>query len=182
MKRLVILFGAMTALAWGQEKQPLPAETADRNVELTVYLLSGLQAQAADDVPHDLAPIVRQLRSLFSYKAYKLTESFILRGRQGRAAYTQGILPGSGGLRYSVRYNRIRISPEKPYMLHIDGLSISVRGPPIYGSDGKQRDNMVASIDTDLDLADGQKTVVGKSSINSTGDALILVIVPKVLE
>jgi hypothetical protein len=40
----------------------------------------------------------------------------------------------------------------------------------------------VASINTDLDIREGQKTVVGKSSINSTGDALILVIVPKVVE
>jgi hypothetical protein len=40
----------------------------------------------------------------------------------------------------------------------------------------------VASIYTDLDLVEGQKTVVGKSSFNGAGDALILVIVPKVVE
>ncbi len=45
-----------------------------------------------------------------------------------------------------------------------------------------RNDGTFASINTDLDLGDGQKTVVGKSSINSTGDALILVIVPKVIE
>jgi hypothetical protein len=39
-----------------------------------------------------------------------------------------------------------------------------------------------ASIFTDLDVKEGQKTVVGKSSVNSAGDALILVIVPKIME
>jgi hypothetical protein len=40
----------------------------------------------------------------------------------------------------------------------------------------------VASIHTDLDIREGRKTVVGKSSVNSTGDALILVIVPKIVD
>jgi hypothetical protein len=39
-----------------------------------------------------------------------------------------------------------------------------------------------AKIFTDLDVKEGQKTVVGKSSVNSAGDALILVIVPKIME
>ena len=68
-------------------------------------------------------------------------------------------------------------------MVHIDGLGMNLTVPPTYGPDGKQRGELtVASISTDLDLAEGQKTVVGKSSINQTGDALILVIVPKVIE
>lgn len=69
-------------------------------------------------------------------------------------------------------------------MMRIDGLSINLTGPLHYGPDGKQRGSgAVASIRTDLDLGgDGQKTVAGKSRINSGGDALILVIVPRVIE
>lgn len=70
-------------------------------------------------------------------------------------------------------------------MVHIDGLQIQLTRPalPPFGADGKRRpEDPVASIATDLDLADGQKTVVGKSSINTAGDALILVIVPQVIE
>ena len=39
-----------------------------------------------------------------------------------------------------------------------------------------------STISTDIDAGEGQKIVVGKSSINSTGDALILVIVPKLVQ
>jgi hypothetical protein len=171
-------------MAWGQAAAP-QSEPSVKNVELTVYLLSGVQAPATDDVPQDLASTVKNLHSLFLYKGYKLAESFILRGRSAvgsQSASTQGVLPGSG-LHYDFRYDRVRVSPEKPYMVHIDGLSIMLTGTPVYGPDGKQRGNTtVASIRTDLDLNDGQKVVVGKSSINSTGDALILVVVPKVIE
>jgi len=186
MKRTFCLLAAAVAgsMVWGQAAAP-PSEPSVKNVELTVYLVSGVQTPAGDDVPQDLAATVRQLHSLFSYKGYKLAEAFILRGRStvaGSNASTEGMLPGSG-LHYDFSYRQVRVSGEKPYMVHIDRLGITLRGPPAYGPDGKQRgNNTVASISTDLDLAEGQKTVVGKSSINSTGDALILVIVPKVIE
>ena len=177
MKPIICMAAVAAAVAWGQEKAS--PEPAVKDVELTVYLLSGVQTAGADDVPQDLAAIVRQLHGLFTYKSYKLTESFILLGRQGYAA-TEGVLPGSG-LHYTFSYRRVRLSNEKPYMVHIDGLSISLTGPPVI-RDGKVVDrNVIASINTDLDLAEGQKTVVGKSSINAGGDALILVIVPRVI-
>jgi hypothetical protein len=185
-KPVVCLLAAAAAWAWGQAAAP-PSEPNVKNVELTVYLVSGVQTAASDDVPADLAAAVKQLHSLFPYKGYKLAESFILRGRSAlgvgmQNASTQGVLPGSG-LHYDFSYRAVRISPEKPYMVHIDGLNITLFGSPSYGPDGKQRGNpTVASIRTDLDLGDGQKTVVGKSSINSTGDALILVIVPRVID
>jgi hypothetical protein len=180
MKRIIGLLAVAAALAMGQNAAP---DTTVKDVELTVYLLSGAGV-GADDVPQDLASTVKQLHSLFSYKSYKLTESFILRGRSGpesQYARTAGVLPGSG-LNYDFGYYRVRLSPQKPYMVHIDQLHINLTTDPGYGSDGKQRTRTVASIGTDLDLGDGQKTVVGKSSINNAGDALILVIVPKVIE
>jgi len=180
-----ILAAAAFAVAQDKQAQP-PNPPSNPNVELTVYLLSGaIQATGADDVPQDLASTVRQLHGVFNYKSYKLAESFVLRGRSsGPSEYahaqTGGILPGSG-LHYNFYYQRVRVSPEKPRMVHIDQLQINLSMPP-YWKDGKQRSDAVASINTDLDLAEGQKTVVGKSSINNAGDALILVIVPKVIE
>jgi hypothetical protein len=185
MKRIIRLLAAAAAMpwitiAWAQENPKLDPLAA-KNVELTVYLVSGVQTPPSDDVPADLAATVKQLHSLFSYKGYKLAESFILRGRgNGNGVTNEGVLSGSG-LHYRFYCNRLRMSPEKPYMLHLDSLSFTISGTPTYGTDGKQRNSTVASISTDLDLVEGQKTVIGKSSINST-DALILVIVPKVIE
>jgi hypothetical protein len=176
MKRLVWILAATAVLVGAQDKQTSPVT----NVEITVYLLSGSPQGAADDVPQDLGSTVKQLHSVFAYKSYKLSESFILRGRSGNAL-TEGILPGNG-LHYSFRYNGVRVSGDAPRAVHLDGLNLVLSRPSAPTKDGKQVSESVARIYTDLDIREGQKTVVGKSSINSTGDALILVIVPKIVE
>src|ERR1700677_2194879 len=59
--------------------------SADANVELTVYLISGIaQGPGTDDVPQELASTVKQLHGLFAYKSYKLSDTLVLRGRTGR--------------------------------------------------------------------------------------------------
>lgn len=179
MKRILWIL-VIAGLAMAQEKQAPPRNA---NVELTVYLLSGaLQGTGADDVPQDLSSTVKQLHSVFNYKSYKLAESFVLRGRISRpneatGARTEGILPGNG-LQYNFSYNRVWLSAETPRTVHIDRLQIILTSQNHFGRPA----DPVASLSTDLDLSEGQKTVVGKSSVNNAGDALILVIVPKVIE
>jgi|SRR5579872_1323927 len=184
MKRLIWILAMTATLASAQEKQSAEAQ----NVELTVYLLTGAAGgQAADEVPQDLTATVKQLHSVFTYKSYRLADSFVLRGRSytsssaGRGAYTDGILPANA-LHYRFGYNRLWVTGDPPRTVHVDGLNLNLSRPPVTTKDGKQRSDGVASINTDLDVRDGQKTVVGKSSVDTTGDALILVIVPKVIE
>ena len=181
MKRLVWVLMATAALVCAQGKQT----GSGQNVELTVYLLSGSTQGTADDVPSDLSATVTQLHSVFAYKSYKLTESFMLRGRAGNApARTEGILPGGGDISYEFRYSSVEVSGESPRMFRINGLRIMLtkNSPLRRAPDGKKIPETLASIQTDLDIREGQKTVVGKSSVSSTGDALILVIVPKIVE
>jgi hypothetical protein len=47
--------------------------------------------------------------------------------------------------------------------------------------DGKAQVNR-SGINTNIDVREGQKTVVGKSNITGTDDAIILVVTPKVIE
>lgn len=178
MKRLFSILAATAALACAQDKSP-----ATTNVEMTVYLISGSAQGGADDVPKDLESTVKQLHSVFAYKSYKLNESFLLRGRNlgYLGSSTEGILPGSG-LRYHFGYSKLVVSGETPRMVHVDGLSLELGKPTGQFKEGKQVYDSVARINTHLDMGDGQKTVVGKSSINAGGDALILVIVPKIVE
>jgi hypothetical protein len=155
------------------------------DVELTVYLISGLtQGQAPDEVPQELASTVKQLRGLFAYRSYKLADSVVLRGRaSGRGRHeAQGELPD---MRYSLSYSDLSVSSETPRTFHIQGLDFTIRGLHVAVKDGvriPEFTDVVAHIATELDLKEGQKTVVGKSSINPAGDALILVIVPKVAD
>ncbi len=180
MKQLLMAL-VLTASAI-RAQAPVPPPQQQGNLELTVYLLSGLaQGEAADDVPQDLVSTVKQLRSIFNYKSYKLSESFMLRGRLGVGASAKGVLPGSAGLDYEFRYSQVTVSSDSPPLFRINGLRIRLTKArrPL----GVQTNvDTIASIDTDLDIREGQKTVVGKSSVSSSGDALILVIVPKLVQ
>jgi hypothetical protein len=166
--------------------------SADANVELTVYLISGVaQGPGTDEVPQELASTVKQLHGLFAYKSYKLSDTLVLRGRSGRPfqgsdTVTEGVLPGTTNLNYRLAYNSLEVSPGDPRTVHINALRFSLRGPTVTttSKDGVTTDHtqIPANIHTDLDVKEGQKTVVGKSSVNSAGDALILVIVPKIMD
>src|SRR5580765_5466788 len=132
MRRLIWLMMATGALVWAQDKQA-PAGT---NVEFTVYLISGSGQGTTDEVPKDLEPTVKQLHSVFAYKSYKLSESFILRGGAGVAS-TEGILPGVG-LRYRFGYFRYRLSGDAPRAVQIEALYLELTKPAIGLKDGKQ--------------------------------------------
>jgi hypothetical protein len=166
--------------------------SSEPDVELTVYLISGVaQGQGTDDVPQELASTVKQLHGLFAYKSYKLSDTLVLRGRSGRPyngrdTETEGVLPGTTNLSYRLTYNSLEVSSGDPRTVHINALGFSLRGPTVTTT---SKDNVTtdhtqtpARIFTDLDVREGQKTVVGKSSVNGAGDALILVIVPKIVE
>ena len=157
------------------------------DVELTVYLISGLTQGQGDDVPQELASTVKQLHGLFAYKSYKLADSVVLRGRavsppdmRGGARVEGAALNG----RYSLSYQYLAVSAETPRTVHIEGLDLQLKQPRSVTADGKtatEYNDTVARILTSLDIREGQKTVVGKSSIG-TGDAVILVIVPRIAE
>jgi len=94
------------------------------------------------------------------------------------------MIPGNAGIRYEFRYAFVEASSDAPPIFRISGLNIILTKNGYYrrDNDGKSVPDVLARISTDLDIREGQKTVVGKSSINSTGDALILVIVPKIVD
>ena len=69
--------------------------------------------------------------------------------------------------------------PETPHVVHLDSLLPQYHQENTTASVAS-RENL-ALVSTDLDVREGQKTVVGKSAVNGT-DALFLVIVTKVIE
>jgi hypothetical protein len=167
------------------------------NIELTVYLVSGLaqpQAGAAAELPDDLAATLNQMRGVFAYKSYKLINAFVLRGRNGSSAEVAGELPLNNWT-YDFKYGNANLFEGTPGVVHINRLrlEISKRGSTLTRAAAPgvgqaptfsaftPTSNTIALVSTDLDVKEGQKTVVGQSAVNGT-DALFLVIVPKVLE
>lgn len=160
-------------------------DIAPVNVELTVYMLSGSsdtkQPGGDEALPTELASTVKQLRSLFNYKNYRLTESFVLRGRDGSGVNTSGGIPGTSQT-YEFRYKSASVSSGAPRVVHVDELTLSVITPTrALDKDGRVV-NRYANISTNLDAAEGQKIVVGKSNTNGSDDAMILVVTTKVVQ
>jgi hypothetical protein len=210
MKRLIAMVAMTAGAAWAQAPAAAPAPARAgalfrpgfappntalmyANIELTVYLVSGLaQPQtgaSVADLPDDLATTLNQMRGVFAYKTYKLISAFTLRGRNGSPAEVAGELPLNNWA-YDFKYNNANLFEGTPGVVHINHLRLEVSrreitrvnspgakgvASPLFGS------NPVALVSTDLDIKEGQKTVVGQSAVNGT-DALFLVIVPKVIE
>src|SRR5262249_34864659 len=137
-------------------------------------LYGAAQDPAGDTTPQDLAATVKQLRSIFPYKGYRVMESFVLRGRDGQQTQTNGTLPGSTTL-YDFKYRPHVLPGSAPRMIRIDGLHFQLRIP-------ENNTFFDANISTDLDTREGQKVVVGKSNVRGTADAILLVVTPKVIE
>jgi hypothetical protein len=182
MKNWLLVLAILTAPARPASAQqasavsPYSALHPATNVELTVYVISGMAqapAGAKDDVPQDLVSTLQQMHGVLTYKSYKLIEAVALRGRNNSGAEVAGQLPDYSY--YTFKYGRARVSPETPRIIHLDALRLEITRRHA------DRLDPVALVATDLDVKEGQKTVVGKSAVNGT-DAFFIVIVPKVVE
>ena len=184
MKNRFLLLAAAAVLAWAQDKQPQPLKQPS-NIELTVYIVSGLAqppAGAKDEIPPDLSSVVQQFHGVFTYKSYKLIDQFELRSRNGGGAEIGGELSYFNGGQYDFKYARAAVSPlpAENSVVHINGLRLDItRRPPGPLSTQERAPVTVVLVSTDLDVPDGQKTVVGKSAVS--GDAWFLVVVPKII-
>lgn len=150
---------------------PSPDAQPARNIELTVQLLLGSAQELPEArVPADLENTVRQLRTFAPYKSYRVLDTWVVRGREGdRQGFNfTGVLPGSDQ-RVQFRAQQARVSAgPAPRTITLQYLSAS------FGN--------VSGIETSLDAREGQKTVVGKSNLVNSEDAIFLVISPKVIE
>ena len=120
--KAITVRGSAEAIAAAEEmakKLDVP-EVPAPNIELTVHLLYGAaQDTSGDTIPQDLAATVKQLRSLFQYKSYRVVETFMLRGRDGQQTQTSGTLPGSQTT-YQFQYRPHVLPGSVPRMVRID--------------------------------------------------------------
>ena len=112
--------------------QPIPA----RNIELTVYAVTG--ADAAAPVPKELEPIEKQFTAGGVYKGVRLTDTQVIRVRPGQ--------PGESG---SIRLRAAWVSAgDKNRVISFDGLKVNFK---------------TATLSTDIDIPEGQAVVIGKA-------------------
>ena len=112
--------------------QPVPA----RNIELTVYAVTG--ADAAAPVPKELEPIEKQFTAGGVYKGVRLTDTQVIRVRPGQ--------PGESG---GIRLRAACVSAgDKNRVISFDGLKVNFK---------------TATLSTDIDIPEGQAVVIGKA-------------------
>ena len=166
-----------------RELDSASSNLGSKNVELTVYLLSGSGSSSPSATEEKLpvvAPVVKQLRAVFPYSNYQLLSTMLLRSGEGTPASTSGLLKGFGNSaapsHYEVSYKAARVSADEAGpSIHLMGFHFVLRvaiGPSLFD----------AGVETDVDLRDGQKVVVGKSNVETADSALFVVLVAKLVQ
>lgn len=162
-----------------------PAAAA-KNIELTIYLVVGSDGEGipAGALPKDLESVVTQLRNTFPFKTYRVLDVMTLRSRSGQRAGTES----SGGF---MQFGNV----SKPVVTNfaINSSSIGADGAtirldqvrsnskiPIEVGQG-QYSTQELNLNTDLDIKEGQKVVVGRMGINRE-QALFLVLTARVVQ
>lgn len=173
-----------------------------KNVELTVYLLhADVSDEAYVDVPEQLAGVITQLQDVFTYTQYKLFDTLLLRCRDGSSVSGGGFFPAgflpvdeqTQPATYVFRVDSVRvIENEDSLTIQLDRLTFGAQVEVLIrqtmpGPDGARvlshsQFREVGGIEADIDVPEGKKVVVGKSSISAGGSALFVVLTAKVIE
>ena len=175
-----------------------------KNVELIIYLVSGSMqpiAGSSDAGAELLASVYKQLRAVFPYKNYQLLSTMLMRSGQNSFSITSGMLkalqnnpdlniPGS----YTIRYDAVTVSGDSSPSIHLANFKFEAKVPYVSGSLGaKSKDGSIPyantqyqqaslAIETNVDLREGQKVVVGTSNVETADATLFLVVTARLIQ
>jgi hypothetical protein len=174
--RFLVLLGTPEGLA-AAENLVKQVDVSPKNIDLTFYILSASPQPNADKPPAELEPVIKQLRSAFVYQGYKVLETTLMRVREGNGGELSGRIAG-GETIYHISCQRSRVTSGTPNVIRLDNLMIGGKFPT---TNAKGETHwMDTGIKTDVDMKEGQKIVVGKSTMNDA--AAFLVVSAKVLD
>jgi hypothetical protein len=166
-----------------------PVMVTSRNIELVAHLmLASPKGSGGGSLPKELEPLAKQLESIFGMKEFRLFETAFLRVREGTPIETSGstqvpvteapVPPSS----YLLRSQTTAISNTgASRVIRLDGFRFSIRIPYSTGSAGQFQFSDVG-FNTNLDIREGQKVVVGHSKAAQGDSALVLVLTARVVD
>jgi hypothetical protein len=178
--KVIGLSGAKEKVEAAQEaiKQLDVPSAAQKNIELTVYFVVGTDQDKAsgNPIPQELQGTVTQLKSSFPFKYYGLLDVLSLRARSGVSAETSGQI-GSRITQFKVSSATLDADGS---MIRLDHLHAGMRNP-VQDGPGK-----ITYVDTGIsvdvvDVKEGQRLVIGRSSMDGPEKALFLVLIAKVI-
>lgn len=170
-------------------------DVAPKSVELTVYFLVGGDQPGLmgnGTVPQELRDVITQLKGTFTFKEYKMLDALTLRTRVGSSAETSGILNAGTPPRMSQFSIRNTSLSEDGTTIRIDRMHAGLRIPytrrssAVEAAKGAPAQSSVeyinSGIDQDVDVKQGQKVVVGRSSLEGPQQALFLILTANVIQ
>ena len=164
---------------------PLPAP----NVELTVYfIMASKGGSGKSSVPAALDGVAAQLREVFGYDTIQLIETTAMRARHGSDGKINGILPkrlaDDREARYEFYFDRLKVTEDgSGRSIRLDGLNAGVQAPHTVVIDGAPATRyMQTGVRTDIDLREGQKAVIGKTSIEGGAETIFVVVTGTIIE
>jgi len=171
----------MAAIEEAIKRLDVPS-AAPTNIDLTVYLVVGHEGESPSGstaVPKDLESVVTQLKNAFAFKSYSLLDVLALRtrtGQQASATSSGGVMQDGAQLRPVTTHFQIDSSSvgSDGAIIHVNRLRCRIDVPV---------NNSVYNLpfETDIDIKEGQKVVVGRLGI-SKDQALFLVMTVKILQ
>jgi hypothetical protein len=145
-----------------------------KSIQLTAYLIIASRNEIpGSPLPKDLESPVNQVASAFPYKSFNLLDSIDLRLLSGSfGSDVKGILPQGQayphGGSYTLSVQRTDLVEETPAnLIRISKLSLNLND---------------VKVETDVDMRENQKVVVGKANIDGSANALIVILTAKVVE
>ena len=170
-------------------------DVAPKNLDLTVYFVVGGDSSTLEGgaVPQDLRDVITQLKGTFTFKEYKMLDVLTLRTRAGSSAQTSGLLNASTPPKMSKFAIRNATVSEDGTTIRIDGMHAGLKIPitrrdaaaadPKTGVKAQVSYEYIDSmIDQDVDVKEGQKVVVGRSSLAGPQQALFLILTAHVIQ
>lgn len=165
------------------------APVPEPNVELTVYfLMAAREGGGTSGVPAALDGVAVQLKEVFGYDSVQLIETTAIRVRPGSGGKLNGFLPQRRGdsieARYEFYFRELKVTEdENGRSIRLDELRATIQTPRVVVENGEPTNRWVETgIRTDVDLREGQKAVVGKTTTEGGAEAIFVVVDGAIVE
>ncbi len=168
----------LTAIENAIQKADVPEKSA-LNVELTFYALVAGDVAGTVALPEDLAGVAKQVKGLFGYPSLRLMDSLQVRARDGMRGEATGMMgkaQGSNPNQYNLRFDEVLVQgSEKAHSIKLSRLRFGTK--ILIGNQ-----YLEMGLTTDVDFREGQKIVIGKSSLDSSGTPFFVVVTGRVVD
>lgn len=188
---LIVLNGSPEMVATLEElvKQIDAPPAAKRTIEITAYMLLGVNEAGEAKTPPELSGVVKQLRDTFPFAGYRLLETMSLRTSEDGGGEASGLMPGPGQVGdtlpkvvYNCRFNTARIEESAgARRVVLNALRFGTKVPYATGKDGVSYADLGANIDT-VSIREGQKAVIGRAGVGPAKESLFLVLSARIVE